>query len=46
VNGTGMLFRHRGREFRFSHATVAKGAKVDKRNGMRGGLSGLCVIFF
>jgi len=27
------------------HATVAKEAKVDARNGIRGGLSGLCVIF-
>jgi len=27
------------------HATVAKEAKVDARNEIRGGLSGLCVIF-
>jgi len=33
------------RGFSFVHATVAKGTKVDKRNGLLGGLSGLRVIF-
>jgi len=33
------------RGFRFAHARVAKGARVDVRNGIRGGLSGLRVIF-
>ena len=27
-----------------SHATVAEDAKVDKKDGILGGLSGLCVI--
>ena len=27
------------------HATVAKGAKVNKKEAIRGGLIGLCVIF-
>ena len=33
------------RGFREAHARVAKDAKVDSWNGIRGGLSGLRVIF-
>ena len=32
------------RGFSFVHATVAKGAKVNKKEAIRGGLCGLCVI--
>ena len=46
MNGTGTLYEHRGRGFRVAHATVAKDAKVDARNGIRGGLSGLCLRGF
>ena len=45
MTGTGTLFRRRGRGFRVTHATVAKEAKVDTRNGIHGGLCGLRVIF-
>ena len=43
MNGTGTLSERRGRGFRFAHATVAKDARVDSRNGIHGGLSGLRV---
>jgi hypothetical protein len=46
VTGTGTLYERRGRGFRVAHATVAKDAKVDSRNGTRGGLSGLRVRGF
>jgi len=35
-----------GRGFRFSHATVAKDAKVNKKEAIRSDLSGLCVRGF
>ena len=40
MNGIGTLYERRERGFRVTHATVAK---VDARNGIRGGLSGLRV---
>ena len=46
MNGIGTLFRRRVRGFRVAHATVAKDARVDSRNGIRGGLCGLRVREF